>query len=183
MKRILTYVLVAGVAATIAATAAFASAGSTPTTPLERGRYLVATSGCNGCHTPLRLGEHGPEPDVSRKLSGHPSGAPLAAVPALTPEWPMSGSATNTAWAGPWGVSFSANLTPDAATGLGAWTAEEFVAAIRTGRHQGRGRPILPPMPAPSYAKMTDDDLHAIFLYLRSLPAIVNKVPEPLPPR
>ena len=56
-------------------------------------------------------------------------------------------SATNTAWAGPWGVSFTANLTPDKETGLGDWTEEQFIATMRTGKHQGKGRPVLPPMP------------------------------------
>lgn len=89
-------------------------------------------------------------------------------------------AATNTAWAGPWGTSFTANLTPDAATGLGRWTVDEFIAALRTGRHQGRGRQILPPMPYPMISQLTDDDLRAVFAYLQSIPAIANKVPEPI---
>jgi hypothetical protein len=91
-------------------------------------------------------------------------------------------SGTNTAWAGPWGVSFTANLTPDAETGIGEWTFETFRSALRTGRHMGRGRPILPPMPWPVYGQMTDADLEAIFTYLKSRPAVKNRVPEPLPP-
>ena len=67
--------------------------------------------------------------------------------PKLSGPWAWSGAATNTAFAGPWGVSFTANLTPDDETGLGKWTAETFIAALRTGRHEGKGRPILPPMP------------------------------------
>ncbi|MBX3464820.1 MAG: c-type cytochrome [Planctomycetes bacterium] len=151
--------------------------------PVERGRYLVHTSGCHDCHTPWHLGPNGPEPDLKRALSGHPAGFELAPPPAANPGWPVHATATNTAWSGPWGVSFTANLTPDRETGLGSWTVDEFVAAIRTGRHQGRGRQILPPMPAPVYAQMTDADLQAIFAYLQSIPPIANKVPEPLPPR
>jgi mono/diheme cytochrome c family protein len=151
--------------------------------PVERGRYLVSTSGCHDCHTPWHLGPNGPAPDMTRALSGHPSSFELAPLPPPNAGWPMSSAPTNTAWCGPWGVSFTANLTPDQATGLGSWTADEFMAAIRTGRHQGRGRKILPPMPAPVYAQMNDADLQAIFAYLRTIPAISNKVPEPLAPR
>jgi hypothetical protein len=185
MNTILKHVLVGAAAATIAATAAYttANAGATAMTPLERGRYLVTTSACHDCHTPWHLGKSGPEPDMSRMLSGHPSGTKLAPLPPVTPGWPMSASPTNTGWCGPWGVSFSANLTPDKETGLGAWTVDEFIATIRSGRHQGRGRPLLPPMPAPVYANMTDADLTAIFTYLQSIPPVANKVPEPLPPR
>jgi hypothetical protein len=77
-------------------------------------------------------------------------------------------------------VSFTANLTPDPETGLGRWTEQNFVEAMRTGRHQGRGRQILPPMPWFNYAKMTDADLKATFAYLRSIPAIRNRVPDPV---
>jgi hypothetical protein len=89
---------------------------------------------------------------------------------------------TNTAWSGPWGVSFTANLTPDPETGLGQWTFRNFKDTIRTGRHMGRGRPILPPMPIPMYKHMTDDDLAAVFAYLQSIPPVRNKVPSPRPP-
>lgn len=90
-------------------------------------------------------------------------------------------SATNTAWSGPWGTSFTANLTPDPDTGLGRWTVQDFVQTLRTGRHLGRGRPVLPPMPA-AYAQMRDADLQAMFAYLQSLPPVRNRVPVPLPP-
>jgi hypothetical protein len=53
---------------------------------------------------------------------------------------------------------------------------------IRTGRHMGRGRPVLPPMPIMVYKNFTDEDLAAIFAYLQSIPAIKNQVPDPLPP-
>jgi hypothetical protein len=86
-----------------------------------------------------------------------------------------------TAWAGPWGISFTANLTPDS-TGLGNWTPEMFIAAIRTGKHAGVGRPILPPMPWPQYRNFTDEDLRAIFAYLHSLKPVHNVVPQPVPP-
>lgn len=148
----------------------------------ERGRYLVSTSACHDCHTPWKMGENGPEPDMSRALSGHPEY--LAVTPPELPQgqWVMATFATNTAWAGPWGVSFTANLTPDKETGLGKWTLRNFIETIRTGRHLGRGRNILPPMPIAVYRNMTDEDLEAIFTYLQSLEPIHNRVPVPLPP-
>jgi hypothetical protein len=150
---------------------------------VARGRYLVSTMSCNDCHTPLTMGPEGPVPDMQRMLSGHPQDLVMPPAPALPPgPWNTSAAATLTAWAGPWGVSFTANLTPDAETGLGRWSESDFVAAMRTGRHMGRGRPILPPMPVQSVAALTDDDLHALFTYLRNIPAISNRVPEPLPP-
>ena len=91
-------------------------------------------------------------------------------------------AATMTAWGGPWGVSFTRNLTPDKETGLGDWTAQNFIATMRTGKRMGKGRAILPPMPVQAFTNMTDDDLTAIFAYLQSVPAIKNKVPEPIPP-
>jgi hypothetical protein len=94
----------------------------------------------------------------------------------------VTAAATNTAWSGPWGVSFTANLTPDPDTGLGKWTQRNFTETIRTGRHMGRGREILPPMPIPMYKHFTDSDLEAIFTYLGTIPAVKNRVPEPLPP-
>lgn len=182
MNTIAKLVLVAAAAAST--TAAVSLLGrKTDITPVERGRYLVHTSGCNDCHTPWHMGPQGPAPDMSRLLSGHPANFELAPLPPASPGWPVNAAPTNTAWAGPWGVSFTANLTPDKVTGLGSWTADEFVAAIRTGRHQGRGRQILPPMPAPVYAQMTDADLQAMFAYLQTIPAITNKVPEPVPPQ
>jgi mono/diheme cytochrome c family protein len=153
--------------------------------PVERGKYLVSVAGCNDCHTPKTFGPNGPEADLTRTLSGNPSTDKLAAVPAglLAPD--KFGTVANnhlTAWVGPWGVSFAMNLTPDKATGLGSWTQEMFVTAIRTGKHQGTGRAILPPMPWNWYRNMTDDDLKAVFAYLQSLPPINNPIPDPLPP-
>jgi len=150
---------------------------------LARGKYMVTVSACNDCHTPFKMGATGPEPDMTRMLSGHPESLQIAAPPSpLAAPWVMSGAHTNTAWAGPWGVSFTANLTPDKETGLGDWNVQTFKDTIRNGRHMGRGRPILPPMPWPMYRNMTDQDLEAVFAYLRTIPAIRNKVPEPLPP-
>ena len=89
-----------------------------------------------------------------------------------------------TAWAGPWGVSFAFNLTPDKETGIAEWSEENFVRAIRTGKHQGQpnGRDILPPMPWEQYKNFTDEDIKAVFAYLRSIPPVKNQVPLPVVP-
>jgi hypothetical protein len=150
---------------------------------LRRGEYLVSFGGCHDCHTPWKMGPTGPAPDMTRQLSGHPQGMTLPPAPRLPPgPWMASVTATMTAWAGPWGVSFTPNLTPDPETGMGKWTEQNFIEAMRTGRHMGRGRPILPPMPFYALARLTDADLKAVFAYLRSIPPIKNRVPEPLPP-
>lgn len=152
-------------------------------TPVERGRYLVTFAGCNDCHTPLTVTPEGPQPDWSRMLSGHPESLVMPPAPEL-PEgpWQVTVAGTLTAWSGPWGTSFTANLTPDDETGLGTWTERNFIDTIRNGRHMGAGRPLLPPMPYAMIANLTDEDLAAIFAYLQSIPAIKNKVPQPIPP-
>ena len=149
---------------------------------VARGAYLVKIMGCNDCHTPWKMGANGPEPDMTRMLSGHPEQVgPLTAVRA--PEgWAWSAAPTNTAFSGPWGVSYTANLTPDRNTGLGIWTEDMFISAIRTGRHMGVSRPINPPMPWPMYRNATDDDLKAVFAYLRTIQPVTNHVPDYQPP-
>ncbi len=153
--------------------------------PVERGKYLTTVGGCNDCHTPKKLGPNGPEADMTRELSGNPSTEKLAPVPVgiIAPDKYLTVVNNHLgAWVGPWGVSFAMNLTPDKTTGLGSWTEEMFVTALRTGKHQGTGRPILPPMPWNWYRNMTDEDLKSIFAYLQSLPPINNPIPDPLPP-
>lgn len=175
-------------AGAVALTLAFVLAARSPepandARQVARGKYLVEAIGCSDCHTPLVLGKNGPERDMSRLLSGHPSGMNVTPTPTLPPgPWLFAGTGTLTAWSGPWGTSFTANLTPDRETGLGTWTADQFVETIRTQRHLGRGRPLLPPMPATFYANLNDEDLRAIFAYLQSIPAVSNRVPEPVPP-
>ena len=173
----------AAVVVSFAAPASAAEKASPNAAKVARGKYLVSTSGCMDCHTPMKLGPNGVEFDMSRMLSGHPETLQMPPAPVL-PEgpWLVVSSATNTAFAGPWGVSFTANLTPDPETGLGDWTARDFKATIRTGRHMGRGRAVLPPMPIQVYKNFTDADLEAIFAYLRTIPAVKNSVPEPRTP-
>lgn len=154
-----------------------------PTDAAKRGQYLVSAMGCHDCHTPHKMGANGPEPDLSRMLSGHQQTEQLPPPPAASGPWIGSTAATMTAWSGPWGISYTANLTPDADTGLGQWTEQQFVDTIRNGRHQGRGRQLLPPMPWQAFRNLSDDDLKAIFAYLRTIPAIKNKVPAPGAPK
>jgi mono/diheme cytochrome c family protein len=149
---------------------------------VERGAQLVRTMGCNDCHTPWKMGPKGPEPDMSRALTGHPSDVIMPPAPSAHGPWIGHSSATNTAFAGPWGVSFTANLTPDKETGLGAWTEDMFIATVRTGRHQGKGRPILPPMPYSMIGNLPDEEIKSIFAYLQSLAPVNNRVPAPIDP-
>ncbi|MGE3706644.1 MAG: diheme cytochrome c-553, partial [Vicinamibacterales bacterium] len=153
--------LLAGAGALMAAMAVSARSERPSQAPdaatLARGEYLVTVGGCNDCHTPLKMGPNGPEPDMTRMLSGHPEQFVITAPAKLTGrEWMIASTPTNTAHSGPWGVSFTANLTPDQNTGLGIWTEEMFIKALRTGRHMGASRPILPPMPWFNYGKMSD---------------------------
>ena len=147
-----------------------------------RGAYLVRIMGCNDCHTPWKLGPRGPEPDMSRALTGHPADVTMPPAPAPAMPWSWTAAATNTAFAGPWGVSFTANLTPDPDTGLGKWTEEMFIATMKTGKHEGKGRPVLPPMPVQMLAALEDQDIRALFAYLKSLPSVRNRVPAPIDP-
>ena len=165
--------------ALVAAGAAVAAAGE-DRAAVERGRYLVEVVGCAHCHTPMKMGANGPEPDAARMYSGHPSNAELPPPPALPPGPWNAVTGGMTAWAGPWGISYAANLTSDKETGLGAWDEEMFVAALRTGKHLGMGRDILPPMPR--YPMASDEDLKAMFAYFMTVPPISNEVPEPVPP-
>jgi mono/diheme cytochrome c family protein len=168
--------------------ASFARSAETPAPAkateeqVARGKYIVSTAGCHDCHTPWKMTAEGPRPDMSLALSGHPAQLQMPTGPQPQEPWLITIAATNTAFAGPWGVSFTANLTPDRDTGLGKWTARTFIDTIRTGRHLGRGREVLPPMPIMVYQNFTDEDLTAIFSYLQTLPAISNKVPEPRSP-
>jgi mono/diheme cytochrome c family protein len=171
-------------------TTAFMVSGAAPaqdsstSAQVKRGEYLVTIGGCHDCHTPWIIGSGGPEPDMKRALSGHPQDIPITAPAALSEPWGGAVTPTSTGWSGPWGVSFSANLTPDSETGvLRDFTEQQFIQTLRTGRHQGQGRQILPPMPWPNYGQMTDEDLKAVFAYLRQVPPVRNKVPDPLPPK
>jgi mono/diheme cytochrome c family protein len=149
---------------------------------VQRGKYLVQGIGCGDCHTPKKMGAHGPESDDSRLLSGHPEGTVLPPAPAQQGPWVASAAWDLTAWSGPWGVSYAMNLTPDENTGIGSWSEDTFVQALRTGRHMGVSRPILPPMPWANFRNLSDEDLRAMYAYLRSIKPVHNRVPEPALP-
>jgi hypothetical protein len=162
-----------------------APAAAAPQDPVARGKYIVEAGGCNDCHTPWVMGASGmPEPDMSKYLSGHPEEMKLPPPPKVDPKspWIWGGAASNTAFHGPWGVSYAFNLTPDQNTGLGIWTEDMFVRAIRTGKHMGEAssRDILPPMPWPAFKNFNDADLKAIYAYLRTITPIANHVPDPV---
>jgi hypothetical protein len=169
----------------IASAVSTAESPSTPNDParIERGAYLVRTMGCNDCHTPWKMGPNGPEQDMSRALTGHPEDLVLPPPPVLPPgPWIGTMSATNTAFAGPWGISYTMNLTPDSETGLGDWTEEMFIQTMRTGRHEGKGRQLKPPMPWFIVGALNDEDIKSLWAYLRSLKAVRNRVPQPVDP-
>jgi cytochrome c553 len=151
--------------------------------PIERGKMLVFGGGCHDCHTTKKMTPAGPEPDMEQMLGGHPESIKIAAPfkPAAGSPWTIATNDTLTAWSGPWGVSFAPNLTPDPDTGM-RMTERNFVIAIKTGSHLGTARPILPPMPWQQYRELSEDDLKALYAYLRSIPPIKNRVPEPIPP-
>jgi Cytochrome c. len=148
------------------------------------GEHLVQSIGCGDCHTPKKMGPHGPEDDSTLLLSGHPEHMPAPDVDRAAME--AKGNVvtqTLTAWVGPWGISYAANLTSDT-TGIGMWSEDQFILAIRQGKQKGLagGRMLLPPMPWPSLGHLTDDELKAIFAYLKSTKPVVNMVPPPSPP-
>jgi len=135
-----------------AALAAFESASpaSADSAQVERGRYLVIIAGCSDCHTPgALLGA----PDMKRYLGGSDVGFSIPGQ----------------------GVFVGENLTPDRQTGLGDWTSEQIIAAIRAGKTPA-GRKLSPVMPYAAFSHLTDADAEAIAAFLKSLPPINNKV-------
>ncbi|MBF9255792.1 c-type cytochrome [Pontibacter sp. 172403-2] len=148
------------------------------------GEHLVIIAGCHDCHTPKKMTPNGPEPDFSMALSGHPAKMPPPDVDRAEMERKgVAATQTLTAWVGPWGISYAANLTSDE-TGIGNWQEENFITAIRHGKYKGieSWRTLLPPMPWQSIGKMTDQELKAIFAYLKSTKPIKNVVPAAQPP-
>lgn len=151
---------------------------------VERGAYLVNGMGCDDCHSPKKMGPQGPEVDPELRMSGHPADQPLAKVndPSIIKDYALFAMSL-TAAVGPWGTSYAANLTPDE-TGIGTWTEEQFLKAIREGKLKGMDntRPLLPPMPWFMYKNLNDDDLKSIFAYLKTLKPVKNVVPAPAAP-
>jgi hypothetical protein len=149
--------------------------------PVRRGEVLVWAGACNDCHTPMKFDEKlgMPVPRMDRMLSGHPEVAPDPASSLAEGDQAVIGP-TFTSFRLPFGVVYTANLTPDVETGLGRWSEQQFIATMRTGQHMGiRGRPVLPPMPWMNLKELPDEDLQAIWAYLRTVPAVSNRVPQP----
>jgi len=155
-----------------------------PEAIVKHGKYLVTIMGCNDCHSPKRMVANGPEIIPELLLSGYPSDRPIVKFDSkmikdgfamFYPD--LTGSA------GPWGVSFAGNLTPDE-TGIEYWTEEQFKKAITQGKFKGLdgGRMLLPPMPWFNYSSLKNVDVHAIFMYFRSIKPVKNLVPAPITP-
>ncbi len=120
---------------------------------VERGEYLTSIMDCTGCHTPGALAGN---PDLQRYLAGSGIG------------FEMPG----------FGVFFPPNLTPDMETGIGKWSEDEIMMAVRGGSRPD-GRELVPVMPWRSYAALSDEDARAVAAYLKSLPPVKNRVPGP----
>ena len=126
-----------------------------------RGEYLVELLGCGACHT-------------EGALIGEPD-----------PRMSMAGSSIGIAYSNPLqnknpGIVFAPNLTPDRDTGIGRWTDNEIIDAVRMGSGRHGPRRILV-MPWQGYAKLTEDDAWAIVAYLRSMEPVENMVPAEVP--
>jgi mono/diheme cytochrome c family protein len=153
-------------------------------TQVKWGEHIVKIAGCNDCHTPKKMTPMGPEDDTALFLSGHPEKSPAPEVDRKQMESKgLVVTADFTAWVGPWGISYSANLTPDE-TGTGNWKEEQFIYAIRNSVSKGiaGSRPLMPPMSMMPVKLMTDEELKAIFAYLKTIKPIKNSSVQPTPP-
>ncbi len=152
---------------------------------IKRGDYLIsAIGGCDDCHSPKKMGPQGPELDMDKRFSGYPADRPFGKVDSnIIKNGMLVFSEDLLAFAGPWGVSFAANISSDE-TGIGGWTNDQFKKALREGKLKGidGSRPLLPPMPWQTFKNLTDDDISAIFAYLKSTKPVRNIVPSPKQP-
>jgi mono/diheme cytochrome c family protein len=144
--------------AAFAAATAFTTltSGALAQDAVARGKYLAVVGGCTDCHTP---GYFFGKPDGNRYLGGSEVGFEIPGM----------------------GVFHGPNLTPDKETGLGGWSDQEIVAALTTGVRPDK-RILAPIMPWKALAQLTKDDTNAIVAYLKSIPAVKNKVPGPFGP-
>lgn len=148
------------------------------------GKHIVAIADCNTCHTPKKMGPAGPEDNMDLELSGNPSQMPGININRKEIESKGLLVSNMLEWIGPWGISHAANITSDSTTGIGNWTEDQFILCMRKGKYGGapKGRNLLPPMPWPAFAQMTDGELKAVYAYLQSTKPIHNIVPQPQPP-
>lgn len=149
---------------------------------LDRGAYLVNAIGCDDCHTPKKMTAQGPAPDMELRFSGHPANQAFNGDYKQTSQYVLINHSL-TAALGPWGISYASNISSDA-SGLGNWTLEQFTRALREGKSKGleNGRTLLPPMPWPNFKNLTDEDIKAIFYFLKSSKPVRNIVPAPVSP-
>jgi mono/diheme cytochrome c family protein len=151
---------------------------------VQWGERIVLIGGCNDCHTPKKMTPMGPADDSSLYLSGHPENLPAPQVDRKQIESKgLITTADFTSWIGPWGITYSANLTPDA-TGTGNWTEDQFVFALKNMMSKGlpASRHLLPPMSLMPAKEFSDDELKAVFAYLRTIKPIKNNSVQPTPP-
>jgi mono/diheme cytochrome c family protein len=119
----------------------------------ERGRYIVMTTGCSGCHA-----TNGPQgPDLTKYLAG-------------------GGLKSNT----PQASYVSRNLTPDKETGLARRTDDEVKRVLRSGVFPDGHVVPTTSMPWGAFSNWSEEDRHAVVVYLRHLPAIRHETPEPV---
>ena len=120
----------------------------------SRGRYLVVTTGCIGCHA--TNGSQGP--DLTKYMAG-------GALKIHTPQ----------------GIFVSRNLTPDPETGIGRRTDDELKRVLRSGTFADGHVVPGTAMPWPSLSNWSEEDRHAVVVYLRHLPPIAHRIPAPVP--
>ncbi len=135
--------------AALAALGSLPSPASADDAQVARGRYLAIVAGCSDCHTPGALVG---APDMKRYLGGSDVGFSIPGQ----------------------GVFVGENLTPDKETGIGSWTSEQIVTAIRTGKRPD-GSKLSGVMPYEAFSHLADEDAQAIAAFLKSLPAVSNK--------
>lgn len=188
-NSLLLFLLVASVATVFLIACQGSAAGSKKEKPvvvskdslINRGSYLVYTMLCDDCHSPKRMGPKGPEIIPELRLSGarHDTKLPPLDVADIKKGWTLFNE-DFTSIAGAWGVSFAGNLTSDE-TGIGNWTEEQFKKAITKGKYKGldNSRELLPPMPWPQFSILKDEDIKAIYTYLKSTNPVRNVVPAP----
>jgi hypothetical protein len=148
---------------------------------IKRGSYLVNAIGCDDCHSPKKMGPQGPELDMENRFGGHLANSPLGKPnPSVMKDGYVLFAMDLTSAVGPWGQSYSANISSDE-TGIGNWSEEQFFRAIREGKSKGmkEARPLLPPMPWAVYRNLSDLDLKAIFTFLKTTKPVHNLVPGP----
>lgn len=121
---------------------------------IKRGEYVAKLGDCAGCHTAS------PRTDVNGSRISPP---------------PFAGGLPINA---PFGTMYSSNITPDPRYGIGAYSYEDFAHALRQGVARG-GKRLYPAMPYPSFSKIDDDDMHALYAYfMHGVTPIATAAPE-----